>query len=163
AVVRAYNALGYDAVTIGNHEFDFGPVGPPQLPGPGDDPRGALKQRASEARYPFLSANLREQGASTTLAWANVRPWTLVTVAGVKVGVVGVATLSTPRATHPRTFAGLEVLPLADSIARAARAARAAGAVAVVVAAHAGGQCTRFDDPDDAGACDPNEEIFAVA
>ena len=28
AVVRAYNALRYDAVTIGNHEFDFGPVGP---------------------------------------------------------------------------------------------------------------------------------------
>ena len=26
-VVDAYNALGYDAVAIGNHEFDFGPVG----------------------------------------------------------------------------------------------------------------------------------------
>ena len=27
-VVAAYNALGYTAVAIGNHEFDFGPAGP---------------------------------------------------------------------------------------------------------------------------------------
>jgi 5'-nucleotidase len=27
AVVAAYNALGYDAAAIGNHEFDFGPAG----------------------------------------------------------------------------------------------------------------------------------------
>jgi 5'-nucleotidase len=27
-VVRAYNAIAYDAVAIGNHEFDFGPEGP---------------------------------------------------------------------------------------------------------------------------------------
>ena len=35
-VVAAYNALGYAAAAIGNHEFDFGPVGPaatPQLAG----------------------------------------------------------------------------------------------------------------------------------
>src|SRR5262245_25918512 len=28
AVVGAYNALGYAAAAIGNHEFDYGPVGP---------------------------------------------------------------------------------------------------------------------------------------
>src|SRR5262245_38236546 len=28
AVVEAFNLLGYDAMAIGNHEFDFGPVGP---------------------------------------------------------------------------------------------------------------------------------------
>src|SRR4051812_48675560 len=27
-VIRAYNAMGYAASAIGNHEFDFGPVGP---------------------------------------------------------------------------------------------------------------------------------------
>ena len=58
-VVAAYNALGYAAATIGNHEFDFGPVGSAATPQqPSDDPRGALKQRAAEARFPFLAANL---------------------------------------------------------------------------------------------------------
>src|SRR5690606_18472831 len=66
SVVRAYEALGYDAVTIGNHEFDYGPIGPRATPRAGtDDPRGALRARMAEADYPFLSANLlaRETGA----------------------------------------------------------------------------------------------------
>src|SRR5688500_12606856 len=38
-VVSAYGAMGYHAVTIGNHEFDFGPAGPSATPRePGDDP-----------------------------------------------------------------------------------------------------------------------------
>ena len=42
-VVAAYNALGYAAAAIGNHEFDYGPVGEAATPSkPGDDPRGAL-------------------------------------------------------------------------------------------------------------------------
>jgi hypothetical protein len=59
AVVAAYNAIGYDAAAIGNHEFDFGPVGPAvTASGPDDDPRGALRARALEANFPFLSANV---------------------------------------------------------------------------------------------------------
>ena len=61
AVVRAYNLLGYDAAAVGNHEFDYGPVGPAPTPrAPGDDARGALKARAAEARFPFLDANLAD-------------------------------------------------------------------------------------------------------
>ena len=59
SVVSAYNALGYAAAAVGNHEFDFGPVGPASTPRTAtDDPRGALKARAAEARFPFLAANL---------------------------------------------------------------------------------------------------------
>ena len=59
AVVRAYAALGYAAVAVGNHEFDYGPVGPAvTAAGPGDDRRGALRARAAEAPFPFLAANL---------------------------------------------------------------------------------------------------------
>ena len=58
-VIDAYNALGYTAAAIGNHEFDFGPV---DLPGARQtregDPRGAIKARAAQARFPFLAANL---------------------------------------------------------------------------------------------------------
>ena len=46
-VVAAYNALGYTAAAVGNHEFDFGPVGPAATPrNPGDDPQ----RRAEVAR-----------------------------------------------------------------------------------------------------------------
>ena len=71
AVVRGYNALGYTAAAIGNHEFDFGPAGPAHVPGDsGADPRGALKARAREARFPFLAANLREdRPAGAPVRW----------------------------------------------------------------------------------------------
>ena len=45
-VVAAYNTLGYAAAAIGNHEFDFGVVGPGVAPaGSSADVRGALKAR----------------------------------------------------------------------------------------------------------------------
>jgi 2',3'-cyclic-nucleotide 2'-phosphodiesterase (5'-nucleotidase family) len=164
AVVRAYNALGYAAVAVGNHEFDFGPSGPAHVPAhPGDDPRGALKARAHEARFPFLAANLRQVDVAGPVRWPNVRPWVVVPVAGVRIGLVGVTTIGTPRATHPFNFAGLTVTPLVPAIEEAARAARQAGALAVIVLAHAGGRCGRLDVPDDLGSCDASEEIFAVA
>src|SRR5881394_3769052 len=46
-VVDGYNAVGYTAAAVGNHEFDYGPVGPDSVARkPGDDPLGALKQNA---------------------------------------------------------------------------------------------------------------------
>jgi 2',3'-cyclic-nucleotide 2'-phosphodiesterase (5'-nucleotidase family) len=164
AVVRGYNALGYTAVAIGNHEFDFGPAGPAHVPTrAGDDPQGALKARAAEARYPFLAANVRASGSQQPIAWKNVRPHAVVTVAGVKLAIIGGTTMSTPRATHPRNFAGLEVRPLLDAVTESARAARAAGATVVIVVTHAGGECRRFELPDDLSSCDPGEEIFVLA
>src|SRR5438552_10278475 len=75
AVVRAYNGLGYAAAAIGNHEFDFGPAGPKVTPEqPGDDPRGALKARAAEARFPFLAANIIDNATGQPVAWRNVKP-----------------------------------------------------------------------------------------
>ena len=32
SVIAAYNALRYAAAAVGNHDFDFGPVGPPATP-----------------------------------------------------------------------------------------------------------------------------------
>lgn len=144
--VAAFNALGYDAVTIGNHEFDYGPIGPRATPGGGaDDPFGALKARASEAQFPFLAANIR-LAAGGAPDWPNVRPSAMVERAGVKVGLIGVTTedtLSTTIAANVRTLA---IAPLAETIATEARALREQGAQLVVVLAHAGGECAE-DEP----------------
>ena len=68
-IVRAYNALGYVAVAVGNHEFDYGPVGPAVTPhAPQDDPRGALKARASEAKYPFVVSNILDEATGARIA-----------------------------------------------------------------------------------------------
>ncbi len=164
AVVQAFNAVGYDAVAIGNHEFDFGPAGPLSTSKSSqDDPRGALKARAAEAKFPFLAANLVDEATNKPIAWPNVRPSILLTRAGIKVGIVGVTTVDTPRTTLFSNFDGLKVWPLAESIEREARALRKDGAVVVVVAAHAGGKCTQQDDPMHLESCEADAEIMKVA
>lgn len=163
AVVRAYNALGMRAVAIGNHEFDFGPVGPDTVPRrAADNPTGNLEARARQARFPLLAANLRRRDGSP---WTppNIRPSTMVTVAGVRIGLVGVTTFSTPRTTDPRNLVRLTVTPLLEAVQREAVRLRADGATVVVVLAHAGGRCERFDAPDDLSSCNTRGEIFQLA
>jgi len=162
-VVDAYNAMGYTAEAVGNHDFDFGSVDSAaarQVPG---DPRGALKARAAHARYPFLAANLIDAATGQPVEWPNVRPSVLVEAAGVKVGIVGVMTIDALRLTLAANVQGLRIAPLAPTIAAEAAKLRAAGAEVVVVAAHAGGRCDRFEAPADLSSCDAESEIFQVA
>ena len=163
-VVRAYNGFGYSAVAIGNHEFDYGPAGPDETPRtPGEDPRGALKARAAQARFPFLAANTIDDATGKPVAWPNVKPSTIVTVRGVKIGLIGVTTIDTRAQTIGANVVGLTFAPLAPAITREATALRAGGATIVIVMAHAGGRCSRLDDPEDLASCDQMQEIMGVA
>jgi 5'-nucleotidase len=164
AVVRAYNGFGYTAVAIGNHEFDYGPAGPDETPRtPGEDARGALKARAAQARFPFLAANTIDDATGKPVAWPNVKPSTVVNVRGVKIGVIGVTTIDTRALTIGANVVGLTFAPLAPAITREATALRAGGATIVVVLAHAGGRCTKLDDPEDLASCDQMAEIMNAA
>lgn len=164
AVVAAYNAMGYAAATLGNHEFDFGPQGPAASPvAPGDDPRGALKARVAQARFPFLAANVVDGKTRRLPAWPNLRPSLLVTLAGIKVGIVGAAAAATGRLTLPANVAGLEFLPVAAGIRREARKLRARGAKVVVAVVHEGGACQDFALPHRSDSCDTGRPLFALA
>lgn len=163
AGVRAYNALRYDAVTIGNHEFDFGPSGPNTVPRtPADNPTGNIERRAHEAHFPFLAANLVTR-AGTPWTPPNVMPSTVLTVAGVRIGLLGVTTISTPTSTDPRNLVRLSVAPLKDVVEREATRLRESGATIVVVLAHAGGSCDVFTNPDDLSSCRTQGEVFQLA
>ena len=88
-VVDAYNAMGYTAGAVGNHDFDFGSIDSPaarQLPG---DLRGALKARAAQARYPFLAANLIDTTTGRPVEWPGSNP--LVFEHGRSVGTTLIA------------------------------------------------------------------------
>lgn len=163
-VVDAYNALGYTAAAIGNHEFDFGPVDVAgRRVSPLADPRGALEAIAARARFPVLAANLVDEATERPVDWPNVTPSALVDAAGVRVGLIGVMTIDALQKTLAVNTRGLRVTPLAPAIAAEASALRAAGARVVVVAAHAGGRCRQFDNPSDLSSCDDASEIFQVA
>ena len=65
---------GYDAGTLGNHDFDNGVEG--------------LTAAMAEARFPLLNCNL-DCGGAPALA-AHLRPWLVREFPGVKVGITGV-------------------------------------------------------------------------
>ena len=163
-VVEAYNALGYAAAAVGNHEFDFGPLGTKAIPeSVGDDPQGALRQRATEADFPLLAANLVDEKTGRTVAWENVRASTMVTLGGIDIGIVGVVTADALQTTIAANTAGLRVAPLAEAVVSEANRLRADGAELVIVLAHAGGRCTAFEDPQDLSSCNPNSEVIRLA
>jgi 5'-nucleotidase len=165
SIIEAFNILRPDAVTIGNHEFDFGPVGPLAMPRTAaDDPRGALKARAREARFPFLAANLIDDATGKPVAWPNVKPSHLVNAGGgVKVGIIGVTTKDTAFTTSALNFKGLRTSSLREAIAAEADALRKKGAHVIVVAAHAGGKCTQLDNPGDLSSCTVDDEGLQLA
>src|SRR5512140_1438071 len=106
-VARAYTALGYAAVAVGNHEFDYGPQGPAATAATSqDDPRGALKARAREAKFPFVVSNILDASTGARIDWPNMPASVMVEVAGIKVGIIGASTESTPYTTMPANFAG---------------------------------------------------------
>jgi len=164
AVVEAYNALGYAAAAIGNHEFDFGPTGPKSIPETdADDPQGALRQRLTEIDFPVVAANLIDTATNQIVAWDNMQSSTLVVKAGIKIGIIGVLTEHTLQTTISANTTGVRIAPLAEAIIKEAQILRAAGASLVIVLAHAGSRCTEFDDPSDLSSCNTSGEVMRVA
>lgn len=119
-VIRAYNELGLTAANIANHEFDFG--------------LEVLKTRASEAKFPFLGANIVRAG--TTESPGFVKPWIIEERDGVKIGVIGLSFVDTPKTTLAKHVADLEFLPYEQTLKRVVPEVRAAGAEVVIVLFH---------------------------
>ena len=79
-VVAAMNLIGFDAMTIGNHEFDWG-VPALRRFCDGDEGNG-------EASFPFLAANIRLKASGELVPWA--RPYMVIAKENARVGVIGV-------------------------------------------------------------------------
>jgi 5'-nucleotidase / UDP-sugar diphosphatase len=120
SAAEVMNLMGYQAAAVGNHEFDFG--------------LDVLARHAKDAKFPFLSANLVKKG--TTEPPDFVRPYTVVDVDGIRVGILGLTTRSTPVTTNPKNVADFSFLPYADALARNVPAMKAAGAEVIIALAH---------------------------
>ena len=158
-VIRSYNALGYTAAAVGNHEFDYGPLGPKAVPhSPEDDPFGALERNAKLATFPFLSANMVEKATGKTPWWA--KPSIMVNVGGVKIGIIGLSTPDTPNVTMAANVTTLSFTDPVPAAIREAKSLRDRGADAVIVLAHMGGRCSDVHDVHDIASCAEGQEAM---
>jgi 2',3'-cyclic-nucleotide 2'-phosphodiesterase (5'-nucleotidase family) len=84
------NSLNYDAMTVGNHEYNFG--------------LKVLEKARAEANFPWLSANTYDIAKQQP----HYKPYIVKEVAGVKIGILGLTTPGIPNWDNPPNYAGLE-------------------------------------------------------
>ena len=89
-VVDIMNHLRFDAMTIGNHEFDWG--------------EDVLRQRISQAQFPFVCANIIDKQTGKPVDF--LPPFVLIERQGIKIAVIGIATPETAVKTNPKWIAG---------------------------------------------------------
>ncbi len=159
-VVRLYNYLGMGATALGNHEFDFGPVGEHAVPmTPYEDPQGALKQRIREAKFPVLGINVRD---STGQIPSWLKGSVIYESQGVRIGVIGATSNSTPSTTNGANLRGLSVINSFEPVKREAQRLRAElKADVVIVALHDGASCgdNSLDKVEDLSTCTPGDGL----
>ena len=89
-MMLSMNALGYDALAVGNHEYNFG--------------LKVLEKARSEAKFPWLAGNTYEKGTDKT----HYQPYLVKEVSGVRVGILGLTTPGVPVWENTQNYAGLD-------------------------------------------------------
>ncbi|EBM2423680.1 bifunctional UDP-sugar hydrolase/5'-nucleotidase [Salmonella enterica] len=87
---RGMNLIGYDAMAVGNHEFD--------------NPLTVLRQQEKWAKFPFLSANIYQKSTGERL----FKPWAIFTRQDIKIAVIGLTTDDTAKIGNSEYFTDIE-------------------------------------------------------
>ena len=115
SVIEWMNGMRFDAMVLGNHEFDFG--------------KEVLKRRISETKFPVLGANVE--------GLERLRPYIMKEIGGIRVAIIGVVTEDVPATTHPKNVAGLKFFSPIDTVEKYVKALKG-HAEMVIVLSHVG-------------------------
>jgi 5'-nucleotidase / UDP-sugar diphosphatase len=130
-MIGLFNRLGYDAWTLGNHDFDWGP--------------GALEANLALSKMPILTGNVTVSGKEPGFlegAWKSVLPWMIRKSGGFRIALIGLVTPGLPYWLAPETLGNVIVRDPLDALKRAVAEAKAAKADAIVVMGHMGWKTT---------------------
>jgi 2',3'-cyclic-nucleotide 2'-phosphodiesterase (5'-nucleotidase family) len=118
-VIAAMNAITYDAVVIGNHEFNYG--------------LSTLNRAIRQADFTMLAANVYTPDGKQPF-----RPWAVSTRRGIKIAIVGATTPGSVLWDRDNLAGRLVIRDVVPEVRTAVRDARDAGAVVVIVVVHSG-------------------------
>ncbi|MBC5649334.1 bifunctional metallophosphatase/5'-nucleotidase [Christensenella tenuis] len=121
SIASLMEQVGYDGISPGNHDFDYG--------------SGTLEQLLSDFGINGLAINILKDGQPV------FEPYRIFQESGIKIGVIGIATPETEETGDPRDLEGLTFLggdPLLTSVQSAVNDLRAQNVNAVVVLSHLG-------------------------
>lgn len=120
SMIEVMKTMHYDAAAIGNHEFDFGIE--------------TLNQRINQADFPFLSANIREKATGAVPSF--VIPYIVKQVNGIRVGLIGLTTRTTPLSTFPDHVKDLDFISYDDALREIVPQVIGDGAELLIVVGH---------------------------
>ncbi|MDQ2806534.1 MAG: 5'-nucleotidase C-terminal domain-containing protein, partial [Chloroflexota bacterium] len=146
--IQAMNLLGFTASALGNHEFDHGI---PRL----------LEQEAA-AKFPFLADNIVDSSGAIP---AFAKPYIIVTLKGIRIGIIGVGNPETPNAVNPSLIQGYQWIEPVAPTNRYAKELQAQGIQTIIVVYHQGSAGGGYDHPtgifaDFAQAIDPAVDLI---
>ena len=118
--VDLLNAMGFAVMAVGNHDFDKGPDG--------------LVEFARTAKFPVISANIEASGKPEVQS--AIKPYTVLTVKGQKVGLIGLTTTLTPLLDP--SGPGIRFTSPAEAAQKSADALAQAGVDKVILISHLG-------------------------
>ena len=131
-MIELFNRLGYDAWTLGNHDFDWGPE--------------TLAANLEISQSPVLTANVTQGGKAAGECdgdWTKLRPWAIHELGGFRIGLIGLITPGLPYWLPADLLGGVVALDPVATLKRSVAEVRAAKVDAVVVMGHMG---WRFND-----------------
>jgi 2',3'-cyclic-nucleotide 2'-phosphodiesterase/3'-nucleotidase len=114
-MMLAMNALHYDAMTVGNHEYNFG--------------LKVVEKARSEAKFPWLSANTYRTNSETNYH----KPYIVKEVQGIRIGVLGLTTPGIPNWENKPNYEGLEFRETVSEAKKCVKVLRESEKVDVVV------------------------------
>lgn len=143
--VMLYNALGYDATCLGNHEFDDG--------------QAALAERLKKANYPTVCANYN---FSTTPLKGLIDPYVVIHKGGRKIGIIG-ALVDLNGYVAKKGIAGLKYnnpIPIINKLAKQLK--KKEGCDLVIVLSHLGYQNDKKNKPGDIEVAQNTKDVDII-
>jgi 2',3'-cyclic-nucleotide 2'-phosphodiesterase/3'-nucleotidase len=118
-VIDVMNFMGYDAMVLGNHEFNFGIE--------------LIDKMKEEAEFPILAANIINKSDSSNFA----TPYVIKEVSGVKIGILGFTNPNIPKWDGPKVT-NLEFTKPVDTAGKYIEEMKQQGVDIIIVSTHTG-------------------------
>ncbi len=119
-IVKVMNASGYDAMTLGNHDFNYG--------------SDRLRALTKEMEFPVLSANVTNDKDGTPFVSNHM----IIEKNGVKFGIFGLSTLETVTKTNPKNVSDLQFYDPIETAQFEVSELEAEGADVIIALGHIG-------------------------
>ena len=149
--IAVFNAMHYDAMAVGNHEFNYG--------------EPLMWKAKAESHFPWLAANLKQTYSSGV---PYIQPYIIREVQGVRVGIVGFVTPGVVRWEVPEHYEGYTFEPIVESAQKVIPEVRKQSDLVVVIM-HSGidrdpknGTMPLQENPEDNAAWEVAEQVPGI-